>query len=213
MNQEIDQISKRTLHYFYEDGLPEIGAGLLLGILGSYFYLQATLPEGSALRAIIDSSLILVIIIGGFFIRRLVTRAKTHITYPRTGYVEYHQDRLRNRRPRILALTVIAMTTALMVVFMGGLLGETAWMPVFTGLFFSAITIFILIPRVGLIRWYILAAISALLGIGLGYSGIDNTLGLGIFYMGLGLCTTVSGILTLTRYLQTTQPPEINGDE
>jgi hypothetical protein len=213
MNQQIEQISKRTLRYFYEDGLPEIGAGLILGLLGIYFYIQATQPEGSALRAITDSGLILVIIIGGFFIRRLVTRAKTRITYPRTGYVEYHQDRLRNRRPRILALAAIAMTVAVMVVFIGGLLRETAWMPVFTGFFFSAITIFIMIPRVGLTRWYILAAISALLGIGLGLSGIDNTLGLGAFYPGLGLCTTMSGILVLIHYLRTTQPPEINSDE
>jgi hypothetical protein len=213
MNQQIEQISKRTLRYFYEDGLPEIGAGLLLGILGFYFYLQATLSENSGLRAFLDSGLILVIITGGFFVGRLVTRAKTRITFPRTGYVEYHQYRNKNRRPRIFALMLISMTASILAVFISGLLGDTVWMPIFTGLFFSAITIFILIPRVGLTRWYILAAISALLGIGLGFSGIDNTLGLGIFYLGLGLCTTMSGILVLIHYLQTTQPPEINSDE
>jgi len=60
----------------------------------------------------------------------------------------------------------------------------------------------------GILRFYLLAAISALLGSGLTLSGVGDMLGLSYFYGLMGLTMLIFGLLVLRDYLMKTLPIE-----
>jgi hypothetical protein len=56
-----------------------------------------------------------------------------------------------------------------------------------------------------LLRFYLIAGLSLLLGGVLAFSGLGNVLGLAAFYAGIGLVLCLTGGLTLRSYLLATQ--------
>jgi hypothetical protein len=62
--------------------------------------------------------------------------------------------------------------------------------------------------RLSLARFYALAAISLILGVGMSLSGLGNDPGLAIFYGLMGLAVTISGAVTLYNYLQNNPPAQ-----
>ena len=97
---QIRHVEQRVRSYWYEDGLAELATGGVFVLLGLFFAVQGYFGEESILTVILQVSLALLIILGAYFVRRIVNSLKTRWTYPRTGYVEYHMDTkgLRLRR-------------------------------------------------------------------------------------------------------------------
>ncbi|MEJ2265861.1 MAG: hypothetical protein P8X95_20640 [Anaerolineales bacterium] len=82
-----------------------------------------------------------------------------------------------------------------------------AWIPGVTGIIASG---FLLVSgyRLALARFYALAAISLILGVGISLSGMGNDPGLALFYGLMGLTVTISGVITLYNYLQNNPPAQ-----
>ena len=71
-----------------------------------------------------------------------------------------------------------------------------------TGLIVALILVVLRAKSAGLARFYVLGAISLVLGLALSLSGLPNGYSLGLFYALMGGCFFISGGLTLRRYLQ-----------
>ena len=61
--------------------------------------------------------------------------------------------------------------------------------------------------RVGLRRFYVLAGLSALLGVGASLAGLGDVLGTAVLFTGLGLALVVSGLVALATYLRQSRMP------
>jgi hypothetical protein len=71
-----------------------------------------------------------------------------------------------------------------------------------TGLIVALILVVIRVKSAGLTRFYVLGAISLVLGLALSISGLPNGYNLGLFYGLMGASFIMSGGLTLQRYLK-----------
>lgn len=207
MKDEIDRVEKRTLRYWFIDGLAEIFFGVVCFLLGFYFYLQIALPEESLLNNLLTSGFLLFILALAWVGRRFISIAKNRLTYPRTGYVSYRRE-VRNKR---LALAVaIGMSVSVVTV----IIGQTSvnWMPIIAG-FITAFVWLLTAYRTDLLRFYILSGVSLLIGIGLGINNIGDIRGISLFFLAIGLPTLLSGGITLWRYLRSTEPAEMDIEE
>lgn len=200
MQTNWSEVEQRVRRYWYTDGLGElIGGGMFL-LLGLYFAIQARLGEGSLIRGILQASLALLMIGGMFLGRRLINSLKARLTYPRTGYVEYRVDPRAVRWKRILGMSLGFAIAALGVSFTR-LFRSFDSTVALTGLIVAVILIIIQARSSGLVRFYLLAAVSLVLGLALSLSGWPQGYNLGLFYGMMGACYIVSGGLTLRRYL------------
>jgi hypothetical protein len=212
MNDPLPNVRRRVFQYGFIDGSVELSLGGLCLLLGLYFLLQASLPAGTPLAALLDASLVLVIIGGVYLINRLVRRFKERITYPRSGYIAFRQVSGPARLVRSVLLGAAAMLISVLVTLLltNAELGM-AWMPAMTGIIFGLVLGF-MAYRSGLLRMALLALLAIILGGGLMALGIGDIFGLAVFYLLIALALFVSGVCALWGYLRSTPPPEA-GDE
>jgi hypothetical protein len=211
MKDRLDQITRRARQYWFSDGLGEIGLGLFLLLLGAYFGLQVRLPEGSGLRSLLDSIFILVFLGGFYGVRFLVQAAKARLTYPRTGYVAYQRERPETWGRRIFAMLAAMILAGLGILF-AALTGSLAWLAGLTGLLFAALILALIAIPIGLLRFYLLALVSAGLGVGLRLAGLGDLVGLAWYYAGMGAAVLVSGLAALGLYLHGSRPAQEGAD-
>ena len=208
MQQDIHQVEQRVRRYWYSDGLGELIGGGMFILLGVYFALQEYLGEDSPLTAILQASMVLLLIGGAFVARWLVNTMKTRLTYPRTGYVEYHAPK-RNPRARGLVVLGVGMAVAVGAVVIAWLLGSPDLIVAMTGILFGGVLAATAGRSTGLARFYVLGGISFMLGVLLSYSGLPEGYALGLFYVLVGVAALISGGLVLGRYLRENPvPPE-----
>jgi hypothetical protein len=81
-----------------------------------------------------------------------------------------------------------------------------------TGLIVALILVVLRTKSSGLARFYVLGAISLVLGLALSLSGLPNGYSLGLFYGLMGVCSLISGGLTLRRYLKENPLPAETGN-
>src|SRR5690348_5415922 len=96
MEHEFQAVQQRVKRYWFKDGIGEIVVGGLFLLLALYFAGHRWLPSDTKAPMVLDGGLTLILILGVFFTRKLINVFKTHITYPRTGYVEYYPARNEN---------------------------------------------------------------------------------------------------------------------
>jgi hypothetical protein len=200
MQGDLSNVEQRVKRYWYTDGIGELIGGGMFILLGIYFSLQEFLGQNSILSGILQASLILVMIGGMAISRRLVTTLKTRLTYPRTGYVEYHVDEHNLKWRRIWVIILAFTISALTMVFVRLFQFFDSIVAV-TGVAVGLILVILRAKVSGLTRFYILGAISVLLGLTLSISALPNGYSLGLFYGLMGICFMISGGLTLQRYL------------
>ena len=204
MTDDLKHSQLRAIQYFYADGSFEFGFGLLCLLLGVYFFVE-THVQGWLL-AVVDGSLVLVMIGGAWLINRLIKRLKERLTWPRTGYIKYRREEGPRRGWRVATgLVVGGLVGAIGAVLVTSLNIRLATMPVLTG-FILGIVLGFLGWRARLPRFYLLAGLSA--ATGLAVSGMENAIALAACYLAIGLLLFVSGGVTLWVYLRSTRPPE-----
>ena len=206
MKNEISQVEQRVKRYWYTDGIGELIGGGMFVLLGMYFALQEVLGQNSMVGGILQASLVLLMIGGTFISRRLVTTLKTRLTYPRTGYVEYQVDERGTRGRRILAVILAFVVSGLTIAF-ARLFQFFDSIVAVTGVIVALILVVLRAKSSGLTRFYVLGAASLVLGFALSLSGLPNGYSLGLFYGLMGVCSLISGGLTLRRYLQENPMP------
>ncbi|HEX7621132.1 MAG TPA: hypothetical protein VF359_08040 [Anaerolineales bacterium] len=199
MPDDLKNSQLRTLQYFYVDGSFEFGLGLLCLILAVFFYAE-THVQGW-LSAIVDSSLVLVMIGGFWLINRLIKLLKERLTWPRTGYITYNRQNDRTRGWRI----ALGLVTGGLVGALAANLATTpnlhiAVLPLLSGVLLGFVMV-VLGWRTSILRFHLLALLSTVLGVALAYSSIENIVGLAIYYLVFGLVLFACGACVLRTYL------------
>jgi hypothetical protein len=200
MQSNLSDVEQRVKRYWYTDGIGELIGGGMFILLGVYFALQEFLGQNSLVGGILQVSLILVMIGGMWISRKLVTTLKTRLTYPRTGYVEYHVDE-RNLKSRRIWVFLLAFTISALTMIFVRLFQSFDSIVAVTGVAVGVILVILRAKISGLTRFYVLGAVSILLGLALSVSRLPNGYSLGLFYGLMGLSFMLSGGLTLRRYL------------
>ncbi|HZD58809.1 MAG TPA: hypothetical protein VE136_18905, partial [Anaerolineales bacterium] len=204
MKDRIDQAIRRTQQYWSIDGIPELIFGGIFMLLGIYFLIQAALPPDSLFSGLFSMAFVFIVLGGVFLARRLIDSLKTRLTYPRTGYVAYKRSRGKDCWIAGAFAVVIAGVVSAFFILSPSYM---AWIPGVTGILLSGFLV-VIGYRLALWRFYGLAAISLMLGVGISLSRISNDPGLAIFYGVMGLAGIISGALTLRDYLQNNPPAQ-----
>lgn len=206
MKNQIDHTIQRTKRYWYIDGLPDIIFGSILLLVGLYFYMKTVLPPDSMLSSMLTISFVFLIIGCGWIGGKIINYLKERLTYPRTGYVSYPKPKTSHRLATgFLGMLIASLLTALIATSPGSLFLLPTVMGVLIG-----VAILYFGSKLGKLRYYLFAALSALIGIGLSWFQIDRELSIAIYYFGMGLALMVTGIYTLWNYLRQTQAIEEN---
>jgi len=196
---DIEKIEKRTVQSFYDDGLFEIALGFIFLVFGGYIFGQTIVPEGSPLNAVFSVLFVLVIVSSGFLINRIVRFLKRRITYPRTGYVAYKKKEPSPKRR--LAAGIVGGVIAALFTLLAIAPSVKALLPALNGLL-GAFAVLLFANKVGLIRFYILSAASAVIGIAVTAAGVDDSKGISLYWGLFGAGLIVSGLATLIVYLR-----------
>jgi len=208
---DIEKIEKRTVRSFYDDGLMEIALGAFFVFLGGWLFAQAAAPEGSGLGAVLNSLFVLVIVSAGVVVGRVVRFLKQRITYPRTGYVSFKKKEPNPKRRAAAALAGGLIGASLAVLY--GLSPSVRTMlPAVNGLLF-AVAMLLIAKRVGVLRFHVLAAASAVIGVGLTAAGAGDLKGVGLFYGLFGAAVILSGLAALIVYLKRSPRPAADASE
>ena len=208
MKSEIDTVIQRTQRYWYVDGLGEIAVGLLLLFFGLSFALfDLVQNETLSMALAVGQPFVFLLLwwLGGKAVRYF----KERLTYPRTGYVALP----RKKKP--LSRLILA---ALIAAVVGGLVGllqavssnSQLVMPVAVALLL-AFSVALIARRFGLLRFYLLAGYTFLLGLLAVLLPLSETQQNVFIFSMFGLGWAVSGAVTLARYLGSTQPPAMDG--
>jgi hypothetical protein len=204
MNDELDRVVQRTRQYWFADGLVELSVGGTFIILGLYFYLQSILPSGSLILFTLQAGFVLLLFGIIFLSRYLVNKFKARLTFPRSGYVSYKRA---TRNQRILSASVALIIASLNVVLFVTTPLSLSWIPAVTGSIVAVVWLMSGV-RTGLLRFYLQALISVLLGAALSLLAWETYLSLAVYYSTMGLILIASGGLTLSKYLRQSPPIE-----
>lgn len=216
MNQDFNEIQQRVRHYWFKDGVGEIAVGGLFLMLSLYFaghYFAGTrfLPPVWNAPLYIDLGLAFLLLIGIVLTRKIIAVVKMHITYPRTGYVEYYIESKSSLATRI-AIFVAGTLFVLVLIAIGRWVGSFKWIPAFLGIFFGGLLIFLRTRTFGLKRFNYHASLSVLLGLGLTFSSMPIP-GLSVYYAVFGVWLLIWGIWILAKYLRENPLPDGDDDE
>lgn len=206
MNNNFEQVKKRTRQYWFSDGFVEIINGAIFLLLGAYFYLQFSLPDGSIWLFLLQAGFVILLIGSIFLGRRVVNTLKIRFTYPRTGYIGFQPASKQNRW---IAAGVALFMAILLVVLFNATPVSLNWLPAITGFVVAAFWL-VSAARVGLLRFYILAVGSMLIGTGLSFANFEVLIGTAAYYSAMGALLMGSGGLTLTRYMRQSSDLEDN---
>jgi hypothetical protein len=202
MKSQIDRAMRRPWRYWYEDGLAEMGAGAIFVVLGLCFYAQ-TLPLPQPLLLLVSMFGPLIAMIGvGKLADWAVKRLKARLTYPRTGYVAYRRERGGRRW---LQRAALGAATGALVGALAALPALREWVPAATGTIIGAAFLYGGY-RLELARFYLLAAVSIVIGTLVALSGLGDLWGGAVYFGSLGLATAISGGLALYNYCRATRP-------
>ncbi len=216
MEQNFTEIQQRVRHYWFKDGVGEIAVGGLFLALSLYFaghYFAGTrfLPSISNAPLYIDMGLGVVLLLGIVLTRKFIAIFKTHITYPRTGYVEYYIESNNSLAARI-SIFIAGTLFVLLLIAIGRWVGSFKWIPAFLGIFFGLLLLFLRTKTSGLKRFIYHASISILLGLVLTFNSMPIP-GLSVYYAIFGLWLMAWGGWILAKYLRENPMPTGEDDE
>lgn len=207
----IDEITKRTQRYFYEDGIWEIGFGLVNFLLAAFFLIASSIDWVGPL-ALVIALLQMGVVVGSYLlINRVVRYLKERITYPRTGYVSYRKPAARARLKRIGITALISCSLAALVSIIATIRMMENAMPLVIGIMMAAALVYLGV-RLNFLRLYFIAGFVLVLGYLLSLVSLPSMKSTSVFFGGLGLLLIVSGGLTLLDYMRRTRPADESMD-
>ncbi|OGD13278.1 MAG: hypothetical protein A2W20_03805 [Candidatus Aminicenantes bacterium RBG_16_66_30] len=197
---DIEKIEKRTVQSVYDDGFFEIALGLIFVLLSAYFFSQTIIPRGSSINAILTGLFLIVLVSAGFLVSRFVRFFKRRVTYPRTGYIVFKKKEQSPKRRAAAAIAGAVIGGSLAALY-GLSPSFKALIPALFGLLFG-IAVFFIARRIGLVRFYVLSAVSATIGVVIAAAGVEETRGTFLFFLLFGAALIISGLAALFVYLR-----------
>ena len=204
MNDPIKEIQRQTQRYWYVDGLNEIGAGILIFLLGLLYLLEWLLSASSLQGLVTSIGQPVLFIVGLLVINWAVRRLKARLTYPRTGYVAYRREQGGRRVRAILLSMILAAGFAIAAIYFGRI-GDEKLIPILIGGLMSGAVIY-MGYFFNLRRFFLVAAVGLVLGTAGAWLAMPQSIAMAVFFNGFGLAWIVSGGVTLANYLRQTQP-------
>ncbi len=201
MRDPIKDTMRKTLSYWYVDGLIELATGIMLSAVGLFYVTLVMLIPDAIAGQLSAIGLPILILVGGLASRIVVSSLKERLTYPRTGYLACIKPKTEQK---VMAF-VLAVAGSLIFVFISIQL-KLDWLKYATPAFMAAIMVAFVGFTYGLRRFYGLAVYILLLGIPMVMLRQNDQANLAVFLVGCGSGFIVSGALTLRGYLQTTRP-------
>ena len=202
MKDPIKDVMRQTMSYWYVDGLNELSIGALLLALGFFYVVLGMTGPSKTISQLSSVGLPFLIVLGALLGRRVVSRLKERLTYPRTGYVACATSRVEIKVWTILIGVAAAVGMVLLVTYF-----KLDWLVKASPAVLLAILIAFVGLKYGLRRFYWLAVYTLLLGVPMTLLPLGDNFNLALFWLGFGAGMIVSGGLTLRGYLQNTQPP------
>ncbi len=206
MQSDFSEVEQRVKRDWYTDGIGELIGGAMFLLLGLYFFLQQYFGDRPSVSVILESGLVVFMIVALVLGRRLNNALKARLTYPRTGYVEYRRAE-KNKFWRRILTVVFAMVIGMFVIVIARNVNAIDSLVAVTG---ALVAVILLVKQgwsSGMPRFYLLSAISLVLGIALSFSGLPRGYNLTAYYGLMGVTFALSGGLTLRRYLQENHLP------
>jgi len=201
MKDNFSDIQQRVQRYWYVDGFGElVGGGGMCLILAIYFAAGQYFGDNSLVGGLLQASLVLVLLGGFYLVRRLINAAKLRVTYPRTGYVEY-QSSGQNKWAAGALSAIVAMALAASFVFVVRQFNRIDAMVAITGAVMGIILFVKQVWSAKVKRFYLLSLAALIFGAVLSVSGFPRGYNLGLFYGLMSLSFSISGGLTLRKYL------------
>lgn len=203
MKDKIDQVAQRPRRYWFEDGLTELITGGLFLLIGVFSLIEGLAPPSSPMTRIAGIAGLITMVVGPWLARPIIRRLKERVTYPRTGYVSFRQP-TKSRRAVTMIVALIVSGAVVWILML--LPGSLDWIPLIEG---AAVGIFLFYQgqSFNLSRFYFLALLAAALGVGLSVAGIGNLVGMGIFFIIMGIAVLFSGGIVLHNYIDQAPPP------
>ena len=198
MSNKVDEITRRTYRYYYEDGLVEMAIGGLFTLLGLGLWIFDRALSGSSLGWLLGLGLPAVIIAGVFGVKWAILALKQQVTYPRTGAVTYKDQPTMGRWWFVAVLAVF--------VFISFFLPESFNTAAVMAGFLLALILFYMGTRVSLFRMQAAAILPLAAGIFSGYAGLGELMGNVVVFGLTGLELFLLGAFALTRYLRENPP-------
>ncbi len=203
MENNIDNIVRKTYRYYYDDGLVEIAIGLLFVAVGLILFAWQSIDYSPLVAIVVVMGLLVVVIGGAYLTNWLVREMKKRITYPRTGYVAYRHGEPSKGRWFIplaaLALVVVSLF----------LPDSFTRMSAIVGAILGAVLIFIGY-RVSLPRFYIVGIIALVSGVALSRSDAAEFIAVALTFTIAGGALFLAGGFALISYLR--DHPRPNGE-
>jgi len=195
MADQVDETVRRVHRYLYDDGLIEMGVGILFIVVGLGLIAFVAIQDNTILGIALIVGLLAIATGGAIFTKRALEVVKERVTYPRTGYVAYHTEE-SSRGGWVVPVA------ALLLLFLSLFLPKelTRISSMIGALMF--VIICSLGYRLRLRRFYLVGSISLLAGVSASLLFPNEAIGAGVTFSVTGLTLVVSGTLTLSTYLR-----------
>ncbi len=206
LQREMEQIEKRTRHYWFDDGLAEITIGAAFLLVALDLLLTQTLAGRAPARLLNNVFPILVILVV-FGSRRVIRAAKDRFVHPRTGYVSFARPRGANR----WANAVLGAAIAALVAFVASRVRAfDEWISAFIGGVLGG-GFFVLGRQAGMLRFPIEGLSCVVLGVSLSILRVNQDLAAAAVFGWLGLVLIAGGTSAFRAYLRNAPPAPPGG--
>jgi len=200
LDTELSRVQRRTVQYWFEDGLAELVIGSSFLLLGLCFVLLGSVPL-PGYTTLFPLALMIGIFLAG---PRLVRKTKERLVYRRTGFISFARP---SPRRRWLTALVGFVSASLLGVLVTRAPSLEVWVPTALGLAMAGL--FLRMNRSAqLDRLSVLASVSALTGLLVSLHGDTGNLAGGIYFTVIGVVMSAGGALALRSYLRTAPSPE-----
>ncbi len=208
---DIEKIEKRTVRSYYDDGLFEIALGLIFLFLGGLLFGQTAFPQGTWLNAVLTVLFFIVLVSMGILVRRFVRFFKRRITDRRTGYVAFKKKET-SPKSRAATMVVAGIIGAALASLYGLSPSGRSLFPALAGFVF-ALAVLVWANKIGLARFFVLAAVSAVIGVAIAAAGVGGIEGVSLYWGLFGLAFIISGLAALIVCLRRFPRPAADASE
>ena len=196
---DLDELARRPQRYWNADGLPDLMMGLLWILWGGSLLLGGLVPHdwrGFVYWVVVPT----LIVSSGFLSVWATKKLKARLTFPRTGYVEWHGAGSSQRRGAALVAVLAAVIIAALAVAVRTSLGaENNGAAIFTVMLSLAFVVASIRHRA---PYYLaLAAVAAVLAVVVARAGAGLE-SLNWVFVALGAACAALGALRLAFFLR-----------
>ena len=208
---DIEKIEKRTVRSYYDDGLFEIALGLIFLFLGGLLFGQTAFPQGTWLNTVFTVLFFIVLVSTGILVGRFVRFFKRRITDRRTGYVAF-KKKDPSPKSRVATMVVAGIIGAALASLYGLSPSGRSLFPALAGCLLAVASLG-MANKIGLARFFVLAAASAVIGVAIAAAGVGGIEGVSLYWGLFGLAFIISGLAALIVYLRRSPRPTADASE